>query len=156
MQMPDEWECVGFWWRLLAYLIDAVLITVVTGGLAYLIYGPEYFAVPESGQPSVRGPADAILTFVLPPLFIVGFWVYRGATPGKMAIGARIVRADDGSHPSVGRFVGRYAAYWLSFIPLGLGYLWIGFDARKQGWHDKLAGTLVVRRKKQPAAVPAP
>jgi uncharacterized RDD family membrane protein YckC len=148
MEMPpDDWECVGFMRRFVAYLIDAVLITAVIAPLGYMIYGAAYFDLPEPGDPTVRGLADALLTFVLPPLAILLFWVYRAATPGKMAVGARIVLAADGSHPSVGRFVGRYLAYFVSAIPLGLGFLWIAFDRRRQGWHDKLAGTLVVRHR---------
>jgi uncharacterized RDD family membrane protein YckC len=64
-----------------------------------------------------------------------------------MAISATIVDARTGGKPSTKQFVIRYLAYGLSFLGLGLGYLWIVFDARKQGWHDKLADTVVVRRK---------
>ncbi|QLH39572.1 MAG: RDD family protein [Defluviicoccus sp.] len=155
MQASDEWEYVGFWWRSLAYSIDAVLITVVMVGFGYLIYGPDYFSIPENGEFPIRGPADLLLTYVLPPVAIIGFWVWRGATPGKMAIGARIVCASDGTPRASGRCIGRYFAYFVSMIPLGLGFLWIAFDAHKQGWHDKLAGTAVVRARRNPAAPPA-
>lgn len=43
--------------------------------------------------------------------------------------------------------IGRYLAYYVSLIPFGLGFIWVAFDGRKQGWHDKLAGTVVVRKK---------
>jgi uncharacterized RDD family membrane protein YckC len=46
---------------------------------------------------------------------------------------------------SWGQCIGRYFAYFLSFLGLCLGFMWVGWDERKQGWHDKLAGTLVVR-----------
>jgi uncharacterized RDD family membrane protein YckC len=73
--------------------------------------------------------------------------MYRQATPGKMAIGAKIVDAKTLGKPSTGQLIGRYFAYYLSSIVLLLGFIWVGFDARKQGWHDKLAGTLVVRSR---------
>ena len=44
--------------------------------------------------------------------------------------------------------VGRYLAYFVSTIPLALGLIWVAFDKRKQEWHDKLAGTVVIRTKK--------
>lgn len=82
------------------------------------------------------------------------FWVYRQATPGKMVISARIVDARTGGKPGTGQLIGRYLGYYVSIIPLLLGLVWVAFDARKQGWHDKLAGTVVVRpRVRGPQAV---
>ena len=83
----------------------------------------------------------------MPALAIVLFWIYRQATPGKMAIGARIVDAYTGGQPSTKQLVIRYLGYYVSSIPLFLGLIWVAFDPRKQGWHDKLAGTVVVRSK---------
>jgi uncharacterized RDD family membrane protein YckC len=62
-----------------------------------------------------------------------------------MAIGARIVDAKTGGKPATSQLVIRYLGYYVSTIPLFLGLIWVGFDPRKQGWHDKLAGTVVVR-----------
>jgi uncharacterized RDD family membrane protein YckC len=81
------------------------------------------------------------------------FWIYKGATPGKMAVHARIVDARTGLHASTGQYVGRYFAYFVSLVPLGLGYLWVAWDDRKQAWHDKLAGTVVVRRRQAASEV---
>jgi uncharacterized RDD family membrane protein YckC len=79
---------------------------------------------------------------------VVLFWMYRQATPGKMAISARIVDAQTGGRPSNAQLIGRYFAYYLSMLPFCLGFVWVAFDPRKQGWHDKLAGTVVVRARK--------
>ena len=73
------------------------------------------------------------------------FWRFRGATPGKMLTKAKIVKASNLGQPSTGQLTGRFFAYLVSFVPACLGFLWIAFDKRKQGWHDKLAGTVVVR-----------
>jgi uncharacterized RDD family membrane protein YckC len=62
-----------------------------------------------------------------------------------MAIRARIVDARTGQAPTTRQDLIRYFGYLLSVMPLGLGYLWVAFDPRKQGFHDKLAGTVVVR-----------
>ena len=69
------------------------------------------------------------------------------ATPGR-CLGARIVDAKTGEAPSVAQLVGRYLAYFVSTTPLCLGLIWVGFDRRKQGWHDKLASTVVIRSKR--------
>jgi uncharacterized RDD family membrane protein YckC len=84
---------------------------------------------------------------VAPAVATVLFWMYRQATPGKMALGLRVVDATTGRPASTGQLVGRYLGYYVSMIPLLLGLLWVAFDPRKQGWHDKLAHTVVVRRK---------
>jgi uncharacterized RDD family membrane protein YckC len=76
---------------------------------------------------------------------IVGFWRYCGATPGKLAVGVKIVDATTGAAPSTGRLVIRLACYLVSALPFYLGFLWIVFDRRKQGWHDKIAGTVVIQ-----------
>jgi uncharacterized RDD family membrane protein YckC len=66
------------------------------------------------------------------------------ATPGKLAMNIRIVDAKTGELPSTGRLVVRLACYFVSAAVLYLGFFWIAIDRRKQGWHDKIAGTVVI------------
>jgi uncharacterized RDD family membrane protein YckC len=134
-------EYVGFWARVGASIIDTILVMVICFPLVTWIYGREYW----SSTALVQGPADFLINWVLPAIAVLLFWIYRQATPGKMAISARIVDAQTGGRPSNGQLVGRYFAYYLSMLPLFLGFIWVAFDPRKQGWHDKLAGTVVVR-----------
>lgn len=68
-----------------------------------------------------------------------------GVTLGKKAVGVRVLRAD-GRRPGVLRGLARWAASWLSAVALWLGYVWVLWDDNRQTWHDKLAGTYVVRR----------
>jgi uncharacterized RDD family membrane protein YckC len=146
----DDLEYVGFWPRVGAALIDSLLILVICVPLVTMIYGQEYWASSRI----LQGPADFLINWVLPAIAIVLFWVYRQATPGKMAIAARIVDARTGDRPSTRQLVVRYLGYYVAMLPLMLGILWVAFDPRKQGWHDKLAGTVVVRPKKRgPAPV---
>ena len=63
-----------------------------------------------------------------------------------MVIGAKIVDAKTGA-PSTGQLIGRYFGYYVSILPFFLGIVWVGIDAKKQGFHDKLAGTVVVRSR---------
>jgi uncharacterized RDD family membrane protein YckC len=139
----EELEYVGFWPRLGASIIDTVLVAMVIYPLLYALYGKEYFA----SEHLVAGVGDFILSHVFPAIAIIVFWYYKSASPGKMVIHAKIVDAKTGGHPSTWQLIGRYLAYYVSTIPLCLGFLWIAWDPRKQGWHDKLAGTVVVRPK---------
>ena len=141
MPKTEDLSYAGFWIRLWAFVIDSVLALALISPALWFAYG-RVFDLSENG---FRGPADLLIQLVLPAVAIVLFWVFRSATPGKMAIGAQILDARTGKPPSVAQLIARYFAYYLSILPLGLGFLWIAFDDRKQGWHDKLAGTVVVR-----------
>ena len=138
-------QYVGFWLRAWASVIDTVLLILVIAPLLWAAYGADYFVATDV---IFHGPLDFLLSWVFPVVAIILFWVYRSATPGKMVIGARIVDARTGGKPSTGQLVGRYFGYLVSTIPLCLGLIWVGIDSRKQGWHDKLAGTVVVRTRK--------
>jgi uncharacterized RDD family membrane protein YckC len=137
----EEFEYVGFLPRLGATIIDSILLSMIIYPLLYTMYGKEYFL----GERFIAGSGDFIVSYVLPAIAIIVFWIYKSATPGKMAIRATIVDAKTGLQPSNGQLIGRYFAYYISTIPLCLGFLWIIWDPKKQGWHDKLAGTVVVR-----------
>lgn len=148
-----ELEYVGFWPRVGASLVDSLIAAVLCVPLLTAIYGPSYW---DNGAVA-KGPADIVVSWVFPAAAIIVLWIYRQATPGKMAFSARIVDAATGDKPNPGQMVGRYLGYFVSTLPLGLGLLWVAFDGRKQGWHDKLAGTVVVRprtrtRSTRPAA----
>lgn len=129
----------GFRIRLLAALIDTVwlsfLLTPLIFGLGYLFYGSGV-----SGSPEVL-----VAQLMAGPVAIVLFWIYRQATPGKMMTKTRIVDARTGGRPSKGQLVGRYFGYYVAMMPLFIGIFWIIFDKRKQGWHDKLSRTVVLR-----------
>jgi uncharacterized RDD family membrane protein YckC len=137
---PGDAVPVGFWSRTLATLADSVMeyvyIAVLLG-----IAGVAPTAVSASPNPA----AFAIISYILPVIVTLLFWSRWQATPGKMMIGARIVDARTGADATIGQLAGRYFAYFVSLLPLGLGFLWVAWDPRKQGWHDKLAGTMVVR-----------
>ncbi|MCP3866678.1 MAG: RDD family protein [Gammaproteobacteria bacterium] len=136
-------EYVGFWPRVGATLIDAILLAAITSPLLYAAYGPAYFQPDLQGV--VGGWEQFIISHLLPAVAVILFWRYKSATPGKMLIHAKIVSADTLGAPSTGQLVGRYFAYLISILPLFLGLLWVAVDRRKQSWHDKLAGTVVIR-----------
>jgi len=121
--LPDY---VGFQRRLAAFAIDALLAFVIVGPLA--LFGLRGFLVEA----------------LLPAIAVLAFWRAYGATPGKMAVSARIVDARTGAPAPTLRLAARYAGYLVSSLPLFLGFAWIAIDRRKQGWHDKIAGTVVI------------
>lgn len=145
-------EYAGFWIRVVAAIIDSILVTAITLPFLLAIYGMDYLASEEG--PFIWGPADFLISWVLPAIAIILFWMYRQATPGKMVFSCKVLDARTGNPPSKGQLIGRYLGYFISVFPLCLGLLWVAFDKKKQGWHDKLAGTVVVRTKpeKQPPA----
>ena len=148
--MPEagrEPEYVGFWKRVLASLVDVLILLLLSVPLLLAIYGREYLARAGAAG-GFAGFWDFVIQVVLPAIAVILFWKLRGATPGKMLVSARIVDARTGGAPGTGQLVVRYFAYIVSTLPLFLGFLWIAFDRRKQGFHDKLARTVVVREKR--------
>ncbi len=139
----SEFEYAGFWVRVGASIIDTLLIMIITIPILVSIYGWQHF---DSGV-LIAGPADFLISWVFPAVAVIWFWTQRQATPGKAALSLRVLDADSGGNLSIGQSIGRYLAYFVSGIPLGLGLIWVGIDKRKQGWHDKLAHTVVVRAK---------
>lgn len=139
----EDYEYVGFWARVGASLIDTVLMAIVVFPILLAVYGNSYLA----GDEPIDGALNFLLSWVFPALAVIAFWIAKQATPGKMLVSAKIVDAKTGQAPSTGQLIGRYLAYYVSMIPLFLGFVWVAFDKQKQGWHDKLAGTLVVKSK---------
>ena len=155
-------EYVGFWLRVWATVIDTLWVVALILLLLAAVYGRHYprallgycvatwHFVASGGlgslpEPPSQGAADDLISYLVPAVLVIAFWNRKGATPGKMLIHASVVDAASGGPPSLGRFVVRYLGYFVSMMPLGLGLVWVAFDARKQGWHDKLAHTVVVR-----------
>ena len=136
-------QYAGFWVRVVASLIDSVILGIITVPLLWSIYGAAYF----ESEKLLEGPAEFLISWVFPAFAVILLWIYKESTPGKMAFGLRIVDATTGQHASTGQYIGRYFGYFVSTIPLALGLIWVGFDDRKQGWHDKLAGTVVIRNR---------
>jgi len=145
MMQHQEFEYAGFWLRVVATIIDTVLVVLITSPMLISVYGWDYFD-NEKGR-TIAGPAEILIGWVLPAIAVIVFWMKKQATPGKMALSLRILDATTGNKPSPGQFVGRYFGYLVSMLPFFLGLIWVAFDKRKQGWHDKLAGTVVVKAK---------
>ncbi|MDY0321683.1 MAG: RDD family protein [Arcobacteraceae bacterium] len=145
MSNIDNVEYAGFWIRVGASFIDGLLFAIFTLPITMIVYGDTLW----ESESMILGPADFLINYVLPAVVVVLFWLYKSATPGKMIFKLKVVDATTGNVLTVGQAIGRYLAYFLASIPLLLGIIWIVFDNKKQGWHDKLANTAVIRDKSQ-------
>lgn len=134
-------EYAGFWVRVVAILIDLIIMTIVLYIPLSFIYGEEYWA----GGQLIYGFWDILLGYVVPVVATIWFWLRFFGTPGKMVLKLKIVDSKTGNKLSVWQAIGRYFAYIPAMLPLGLGLIWVGMDKKKQGWHDKLAGTVVIK-----------
>jgi uncharacterized RDD family membrane protein YckC len=125
-------EYAGFWRRFVAYILDVIILGFIQAPLSFILlilpYSYYYYFGP-----------------IISVLYIVGFWAKKSRTPGKMALGITIV-TEDGKSISTGRALIRYFGYIVcGFSPFWLGFWWIIWDKKKQGWHDKLANTYVIK-----------
>jgi uncharacterized RDD family membrane protein YckC len=139
----------GFWIRFLARLVDGAIL-----GIAGLILRMPLMLMlgiamgrgyPFGLTPATRAVmgASLVVNLLLGMAYEVYFVSARGATPGKMALGLKIIRAD-GSPVPPGLALGRYFAQWISGITLMIGYIMAGFDPQKRALHDRICETRVI------------
>lgn len=140
---PKSYKYGGFWIRVLASLIDSVLLALLIIPILTAVYGKDYWMGNISG-----GIIGILVNYILPAIVVLIFWFYKSATPGKMVLNLKIVDAKTGGKPSTGQFIGRYFGYYLSMLPLFLGLVWVAFQKQKRGFHDLVAGTMVIYEDK--------
>jgi uncharacterized RDD family membrane protein YckC len=157
----------GFWRRLVAYAIDKVILYFTSLFLlvvAFLALGRGGFSLS-----SIAATGDiprgmglfvviyAIAMFVTDMIYFIWFHGSVGQTPGKMLLGLRVIQASGEQMTFSAAFL-RWVGTLVSGLFLSLGYLWIAVDGKKQGWHDKIAATLVIRTSSdlRPSAEPSP
>lgn len=141
----------GFWRRVFAYFLDSLILTIVGGIIAGALFGSAagLVALVEDRE---RNPLLAGTFMTAQAASLLLNWLYFAGlessslqgTLGKKAMGM-IVTDLDGRRISFARATGRYFAKYLSALILLLGFVMVAFSSRKQGLHDKLAGTLVYR-----------
>ena len=140
-----ESEYAGFWIRVVATLLDSVLLGIVQFFLTFIITR----TIGLMGIAATEDPAVSFIIWLFGTTISLGYAVffigYCGQTPGKMALRIRVV-CTDGSQPTYGRAAKREVlGKFVSSILLGIGYLMVAFDNRKQGLHDKIADTYVIK-----------
>jgi uncharacterized RDD family membrane protein YckC len=138
--MPG-WHYAGFWVRFLAFLIDAILLGIISAAFTP-VWGPQVTTTGTNFE--VNAQANAIGT-VVGLIYFAGFWSWRGQTVGMMPFNMQVVGVADGKKIDFIRGLLRYVGFIIAAIPLLIGLIWAAFDARKQGWHAKIASTVVIR-----------
>ena len=148
----------GFFSRLEAFIIDLVLLSLIQLlGSVFLTILLRFFQLTDLAQKlqalwqnstyNILGNSFLITLVVIG--YFTFFWSLVGFTPGKALLGLKVVRKD-GARISFGRSLVRFFAYWISALPLFLGFLWVLWDPKRRGWHDKIAGTQVLYIPRKP------
>ncbi len=143
-------DYAGFWVRLAALIIDIIILGLtnwVINGVWGVASGVGWMSGSVEDPFAVMTGAGWILNSLIIFLLVVGyficFWGWRGQTPGKMALRVRIVRFD-GSRIGWGGATMRFLGYIISVLLCLIGLIWVAFDSRRQGLHDKIADTFVI------------
>ena len=124
---------IGFWRRFAAIFIDGLAVAIVSSVLNGLVFGGD----------AIRGNS---LSTLLGLAYYMYFWSSygHGQTPGSRVLGIRVVKTTGAELTLMDAFI-RYLGFLLSVICIFIGLIWVAFDANKQGWHDKIASTYVVK-----------
>lgn len=134
MIITDDVHYAGFWRRTGAAAID-MMLWILT---ASIILGSKYANNDFVSYESFVGNSLQLIVTVL-------LWVHFLGTPGKLLLSCQVVDADTGRPISYKQGVLRSLGYYVSALPLMLGFFWIIWDKRKQGFHDKIAHTVVIQ-----------
>lgn len=151
----------GFWIRLLAYIIDAVLLNLIAVPLNLVVFGNSGVLCTASNYTVLSGSASMhginyscsptgggyLVYFLLGLVYFTLMWT-TGATLGQRALRIRIADATTYQPLSLSKSLVRYVGFCLSLIPLGIGLIRAGVELRKRGWHDKIANSVAVRGRK--------
>lgn len=143
--IQQQLRYAGFWIRLVAARIDGIILTIVEMPFS-LVFQRLIIAADNSTQAVVMSSINWVLSMAMQAAYYTFFVGKLGATPGKLAIGLKIVVAD-GSRVSYWRAFGRHWARILSGLILLIGYIMAGFDSQKRALHDYICNTRVIWRR---------
>jgi uncharacterized RDD family membrane protein YckC len=138
--MNQQVRYAGFWLRVIATILDSIWLYGFIYSVLWVWEGSGLFR-SDAPYTAIRFAFE----WVVPLAVVMVFWIAKSSTPGKMIFQMRIVDSKTLQPVAPSRLLVRYLSYFVSMIPLFLGILWVGYDKKKQGWHDKIAGTVVVR-----------
>jgi len=139
--LPQPAQTAGFGVRVLAYLVDGIILSIFGGAFPYLVI-PNETSVAVGQQVTTTASGSVLVSLI----YFVIFWssLGRGRTLGMRLLKLRVVREDSMAPPGVIDAFVRWIGLWVSFVLCFAGVIWVAFDSRHQGWHDKLAKTLVL------------
>ena len=124
----------GFWVRVVAFIIDSIIIAVVNAIIAAIL----------NSSTTGRSGIQTLLGIIYFTYFWSGSSPWPGQTVGDKLLNLRVIKTD-GSDLSIVQALIRYVGLFVSFLVIFIGVIWVAFDPNKQGWHDKIAGTYVIK-----------
>jgi uncharacterized RDD family membrane protein YckC len=136
----------GFGARLVAYIIDNVLLVVFAIILSIVLAAVIGVAAAGNNAGAAIGGSLllVLLLLVVYLAYFPYFWVNGGQTPGMKMVNIRVVRDADGGPLTWGSAILRLIGYWINGVVLYIGFIWVFIDKRRRGWHDLIAGTVVI------------
>jgi uncharacterized RDD family membrane protein YckC len=141
----------GFWVRFVAYLIDSFVVAIpswVLLAFASVITGVDLFKPNSTAGMSGVEALIILFTELIILIWSVGYFVYfwsNGGTLGMRFFHLRVVDAVTNRPIGIGRAFIRFIGFMVATIPCYIGLIWAAFDGYKQGWHDKIANTIVLQ-----------
>ncbi len=143
--MSGKMSLAGAWRRIGCALLDGTIVIVGLLMLSYALFLTGALASPRDLFAALLADAVAFGS-LLGALALAGTacWTWMRGTPGQLIMGCRVVDARSGRRLPASRAALRCGGLAVSLLAAGLGLLWIAWDRRRQGWHDKMAGSLVV------------
>ena len=148
-QSSSELCYAGFWRRMAADIVDNIVVLPIVSALAPTRW-PAHPTFVALAQALAADPLRQLLGLVFAVAYSVVFWVKFLGTPGKLLLSCHLVDAETLGPLTVGQSLLRNFGYLISYATLGLGFLWIAWDRRKQGFHDKIAGSVVLYVPRHP------
>ncbi|MBZ5526210.1 MAG: RDD family protein [Acidobacteriia bacterium] len=136
-------EYAGFWRRFAAFFIDVIILSMIIR-ILFPFQGFNFWNIQTAWYFVPLIAISNVVSTAVTVAYSIVFWTWRGQTLGMIVLNIKVLR-DDGSNITIGYALLRYLGYIVCFLMLGTGFLWIAFDSRKQGIHDKIADTVVVK-----------
>lgn len=143
--MSHKYEYAGFWIRFGAAIIDNIIIIVALIPLTMLFGGGDTTASTNGFSSFQFMSTWDWFWQIFIAIYCIFCWVIFAGTPGKRLLRLKVLDEKTGEHVTVGQGIIRYIGYFPAMIVLFIGLIWVAFDPKKQGWHDKMAKTVVVK-----------
>lgn len=152
MRQTNTQQYASFGQRFIAMIIDNIVFTIVLSPIFMALFDAKQYTKAEAeaiiqtqGLMGLIDPKQMLFQQVVVLAITLFFWVRLAGTPGKRIMKIKVIDANTGKNLTPLQSVVRYLGYFISAFPMFIGFVWIFTDQKKQGWHDKLANSVVVK-----------
>lgn len=150
--MQTTKQYAHFGQRFFAMLIDNIIFGIILSPIFMMLFGSKTYTQKEvetilntQGVMGLIDPKEMFIQQLVVLSITLFFWVRFAGTPGKRLLKLKVIDATTGNKLTPLQSLVRYLGYFISAFPMGLGFLWVVMDEKNQGWHDKLANSVVIR-----------